>query len=209
MRQCPTCRQRYPDDLAVCLEDGSSLPPVREIATQFTCPRPTIGTDWSGRISYVVLILLLFLGGGFMIAAGTAGFFIFLVKSEERVFIEPTESPSPMSAASPNPIPISGKPDHTHPVPKQISGGVLNNKAITLPKPDYPPAARAVRASGSVSVQVVVNEEGNVILASAVTGHPLLRAAAVKAARAAKFEPRLMSGQPIKVSGSLTYDFPP
>jgi periplasmic protein TonB len=95
------------------------------------------------------------------------------------------------------------------PVPKQISGGVLNGKATSLPKPPYPPAARAVRASGPVSVQVLIDESGNVVSASAVSGHPLLRAAAVQAARSARFSPTQLSGQPVKVSGVITYNFVP
>src|SRR5687767_432039 len=92
-------------------------------------------------------------------------------------------------------------------VPKQISGGVLNGKAISLPKPPYPPAAKAVRAGGSVSVQVLIDENGNVVSASAVSGHPLLRAAAASAARGARFSPTKLSGQPVKVSGVITYNF--
>ena len=92
-------------------------------------------------------------------------------------------------------------------VPKQISGGVLNGKAISLPKPPYPPAAKAVRAAGSVSVQVLIDENGNVVSASPVSGHPLLRAAAASAARGAKFSPTKLSGQPVKVSGVITYNF--
>lgn len=93
--------------------------------------------------------------------------------------------------------------------PKTVSGGVLNGKATSLPKPAYPPAARAVRASGSVSVQVLISESGSVISASAVSGHPLLRSAAVGAARSARFSPTLLSGQPVKVSGVITYNFVP
>lgn len=93
--------------------------------------------------------------------------------------------------------------------PKTISGGVLNGKATSLPKPPYPPAARAVRASGPVSVQVLISETGSVISASAVSGHPLLRPAAVAAARGARFSPTLLSGQPVKVSGVITYNFVP
>jgi len=92
-------------------------------------------------------------------------------------------------------------------IPKQISGGVLNGKAISLPKPAYPAAAKAVRASGSVSVQVLIDENGSVVSASAVSGHPLLRAAAVGAARGARFSPTKLSGQPVKVSGVITYNF--
>lgn len=95
------------------------------------------------------------------------------------------------------------------PVPKTVSGGVLNGKATSLPKPAYPPAARAVRASGSVSVQVLISESGSVISANAVSGHPLLRAAAEGAARGARFSPTLLSGQPVKVSGVITYNFVP
>jgi protein TonB len=95
------------------------------------------------------------------------------------------------------------------PTPKKtiVSGGVLNGKAISKPQPAYPPIARAARASGTVVVQIVVNEEGRVISASAVSGHPLLQSAAVAAARQARFAPTLLSGQPVKVSGVLTYNF--
>ena len=95
------------------------------------------------------------------------------------------------------------------PVPKTVSGGVLNGKATSLPKPAYPPAAKAVRAGGAVSVQVLISETGSVISASAVSGHPLLRAAAESAARGAHFSPTLLSGQPVKVSGVITYNFVP
>jgi len=90
---------------------------------------------------------------------------------------------------------------------KAISGGVLNGKASSLPKPDYPAAAAAVRAGGAVAVQVLVDENGDVIFAKAVSGHPLLRAAAVKAAREAKFSPTMLSGEQVKVSGVVTYNF--
>jgi len=88
-----------------------------------------------------------------------------------------------------------------------ISGGVLNGKATSLPKPPYPPAAKAVKASGTVVVQVLLDEKGSVVTATAVSGHPLLRHAAVAAARGAKFSPTLLSGKPVKVSGVITYNF--
>ena len=100
-------------------------------------------------------------------------------------------------------------PPKPRPVPKTVSGGVLNGKAISLPKPNYPPAAKAVRAGGSVSVQVLIDEQGRVVSASAVSGHPLLQQAAVAAARGARFSPTLLSGQAVKVSGVITYNFVP
>jgi len=88
-----------------------------------------------------------------------------------------------------------------------ISGGVLNGKAISLPKPAYPPIARAAHASGTVVVQVLIDENGNVVSAHAVSGHPLLQGAAVGAARQAKFSPTKLSGQPVKVTGVIQYNF--
>jgi protein TonB len=104
------------------------------------------------------------------------------------------------------PPPPAPKPT---PEPKKtiVSGGVLNGRAISKPQPAYPPIAKAARASGTVTVQIVVDESGRVIQASAVSGHPLLQQAAVAAARQARFSPTLLSGQPVKVSGVITYNF--
>lgn len=88
-----------------------------------------------------------------------------------------------------------------------IVGGVLNGKALVLPKPEYPPIARAAHASGTVVVQVLIDEEGNIVAAHAVSGHPLLQSAAVTAAREAKFSPTTLSGQPVKVTGVIQYNF--
>lgn len=90
---------------------------------------------------------------------------------------------------------------------KRISGGVLNGKASSLPIPAYPAAARAVGASGAVNVQVVIDEQGNIVSATAVSGHPLLRQAAEQAAVEAKFKPTVLSGQSVSITGVLVYNF--
>ncbi len=95
------------------------------------------------------------------------------------------------------------------PMPKTISGGVLNGKAQNLPIPEFPAAAKAVRASGAVNIKVTIDEDGSVSEASAVSGHPLLRQAAVNAARQAKFAPTQLSGYPVKVTGIIVYNFTP
>ncbi|HST53087.1 MAG TPA: energy transducer TonB [Pyrinomonadaceae bacterium] len=88
-----------------------------------------------------------------------------------------------------------------------VSAGVLDGKAISKPEPVYPPIAKASGAQGSVKVQVLVDEDGDVISAQALSGHPLLQQAAVAAALQAKLSPTLLSGQPARVSGTLTYNF--
>ena len=100
-------------------------------------------------------------------------------------------------------------PPEPKPTPPRapISGGVLNGKAVSLPHPPYPAIARQAHASGTVTVQVTIDENGNVISAHAISGHPLLQAVAVAAARGAKFSPTKLSGQPVKVTGVITYNF--
>ncbi|MDX6501265.1 MAG: periplasmic protein TonB [Blastocatellia bacterium] len=88
-----------------------------------------------------------------------------------------------------------------------ISGGVMNGRATHLVQPSYPPIAKAAHASGTVNVQVLIDENGNVVSAHATSGHPLLQTAAVNAARSSKFSPTKLSGQPVKVSGVIVYNF--
>jgi TonB family protein len=88
-----------------------------------------------------------------------------------------------------------------------FGGGILNDKAIELPPPAYPPAAKAVKASGTVVVQIKVNEKGEVTSATALTGHPLLKSSAEQAARRAKFKPELQNGKPREMKGVITYTF--
>ena len=116
---------------------------------------------------------------------------------------KPVEKPEPKADIPKPPPPPPPKPS------KPISKGVVNGSAISLPKPPYPAAARAVRAAGAVNVQVLIDENGSVVSASAVSGHPLLRQAAESAARGAKFKPTLLSGQPVKVNGVIVYNFVP
>ena len=90
---------------------------------------------------------------------------------------------------------------------RAITGGVLNGKALILPKPGYPSSARKAHVSGTVTVQILIDESGNVIRSQLVQGHPLLAAVSLEAARAAKFSPTQLCGQPVKVTGVLEYRF--
>ena len=112
--------------------------------------------------------------------------------------------------STPQKVNIAEEPPPPPPKPTPhapISGGVLNGKAVHLVIPPYPAIARSAHASGAVNVQVLIDENGNVISARAMSGHPLLQAAAVAAARASKFTPTKLSGQPVKVNGVIVYNF--
>jgi protein TonB len=87
------------------------------------------------------------------------------------------------------------------------STGVLNGKAIFLPKPAYTPIAKAAHASGTVTVQVLIDEKGQVVSAKAISGHPLLVVESQKAASQARFSPTILGEKAVKVSGVITYNF--
>ena len=86
-------------------------------------------------------------------------------------------------------------------------GGVLMQGAVTRVEPTYPPLANAARVSGVVIVEVTIDEQGSVISARAISGHPLLKDAAVAAARRWKFSPTILSGAPVKVIGTISFNF--
>jgi TonB family protein len=95
------------------------------------------------------------------------------------------------------------------PAPKMIrrSGDVLQNSAINRVMPVYPEAARSARVSGPVTVEVTVDEEGNVVAAHAISGPDLLKDAAVNAARRWKWMPTRMDRTRVKVVGTITLNF--
>jgi periplasmic protein TonB len=108
------------------------------------------------------------------------------------------DTPPPPPAATPKPE-----------IPKvlKVSQGVLTSKVLNLPRPTYPPLAKQLRLQGSVSIQVLIDENGKVVSAKAVSGHQVLVNAAEAAALQARFSPTLLSGQPVKVSGVIIYNF--
>ena len=92
---------------------------------------------------------------------------------------------------------------------KLIKGGVLNGKAISLPKPYWPVFAKENRMSGRVAIQILIDEQGQVMSAGAVAGHPEFIYASTEAACKARFSPTKLSGIPVKVSGVISYNFRP
>lgn len=110
----------------------------------------------------------------------------------------PTNTPRQTPRPSPSPSLPSGRP---------VNAGVLNNRAVNLPKPAYPPNARQMRATGRVIVQVLVDEAGNVTSAKATSGNPMLRSSAEAAARQSKFQPVRINNQPVPASGVVLYNF--
>lgn len=129
-----------------------------------------------------------------------------VTKSEQPAGSQPSASdarPSPTPSEASRPA-SSGEPARSK---TPVSAGVLNSKAVSLPKPDYPSTARTVGAQGKVVVELTIDETGKVVKARAVSGHPLLQKAAVAAALQARFSPTILSGEPVSVTGTISYSF--
>jgi periplasmic protein TonB len=104
---------------------------------------------------------------------------------------------------TPPPVPVVVKP----PTTQRLPSSVLASKAINLPQPQYPQMAKLTHIQGAVTVQILVDEQGRVVSAQTVSGHPLLLFAAREAALRARFTPTILSGTPVKVQGVITYNF--
>jgi len=122
-------------------------------------------------------------------------------------FGSPDGSPGPSGTSIDVGTPPPAQPPVPHTPPRVISKGPITGLAIFLPKPAYSPIAKQAGAHGAVIVQVLVDETGRVVSAKAMSGHPLLIAAAQQAALRARFSPTRLGDQAVKVSGVITYNF--
>ncbi|HST52694.1 MAG TPA: VWA domain-containing protein [Pyrinomonadaceae bacterium] len=138
---------------------------------------------------------------------------------KESASPEPTPSPTtaqetaaqPQPSTQPSPAPSneqSTSKDADVVRPRDpVLGGVMNGRALSLPPPVYPAAARSAGIWGTVVVEVLIDERGKVAQARALSGHPWLQQSAVSAARLARFTPAVLNGQPVSIKGTINYDF--
>jgi TonB family protein len=119
----------------------------------------------------------------------------------------PTQIEEPAPAPPPNRPQNSPPPLNQTQSIQQVVDDILEGNAITRVEPIYPPTARALKAFGTVRVQIIISETGRVIEAKAISGHQALRTAAVEAAYKWVFKPTTLDGAPIKVQGVLTFNF--
>jgi len=88
-----------------------------------------------------------------------------------------------------------------------VENGALSGRVISLPRPVYPDEARRAKVTGLVRVLATVDEKGDVVEAEAISGSPVLQAAAVDAAKQARFEPVMNDGHPVKTKTVIAYNF--
>jgi TonB family protein len=117
---------------------------------------------------------------------------------------DPLPPPPARPTPSPKPEPI---PSPTPAQPTKVSEGVMMGSAINKVYPVYPAPARQLRLSDVVQVQITISEEGRVIDAVVLKGHPFFREAALQAVRKWTFNPTKLSRVPIRVHGIITFNF--
>jgi protein TonB len=89
----------------------------------------------------------------------------------------------------------------------RVGSSLKAPRQIYSAQPDYPPLAREAHIWGTVVVNAVIDEQGNVVQAHALNGHPLLIPAALKAVLQWKYEPTLLNGVPVAVEMEVTVHF--
>ena len=130
------------------------------------------------------------------------------VKPETPTPEKPKGENPPTQSSGPPAMPgFPSKPKAAADDDSLSDAGILNSRAIDLPTPVYPAAARKDHISGQVQVKVVLDETGKVVSAEATFGPEQLQAAAVEAAKRARFKPTIVGGVPQKVFGIVLYDF--
>lgn len=110
---------------------------------------------------------------------------------------EGEDVPPPAARATPKPTPQK---------PLALST-IIASKIVSKPVPPYPQLAVVTRTQGTVTVEILVDEQGRVVSATATAGPAMLREAARQAALQARFTPTQLNGAPVKVSGVISYNF--
>jgi TonB family protein len=118
-----------------------------------------------------------------------------------------SSSPAAVPSPPPPPPPSKGVPPQIASMDLKVSRSVLQGGATRKVQPAYPAIAKAARAQGSVQVEVTISESGEVMNAQAISGHPMLREAALQAAKQWRFKPTELSGVPVKTQGVITFNF--
>ena len=113
------------------------------------------------------------------------------------------EELKPVAEAAKTLVPNTGLPASGSP----LDVGSLVAYATAKPSPVYPQAARNLRTTGVVKVEVTVSEKGDVAEVQKTSGPPMLQSAAKDAIRKWKFKPFVRDGQPVKATGFVSFNF--
>ncbi len=121
-------------------------------------------------------------------------------------FGAPIQNEAPPPPPTPTPVP---KPAATPPQDQvvRLTSVLTQGRVLKRIQPPYPAIARQAKVQGSVQVQIDISETGDVSDVTLLSGHPLLRDAALQAARHWLFRPTELNGRPVRAIGVITFNF--
>ena len=88
-----------------------------------------------------------------------------------------------------------------------VGGDVMAAKLLQKTPPEYPPLARQARIQGSVRLDVLIGNEGEVKNVVLISGHPILVTSAMEAVRQWVYQPTLLNGQAVEVQTQVDVNF--
>ena len=110
----------------------------------------------------------------------------------------------PTAPAAPPPP----KKDEAKPIQRiKVGGNVALAKVIKRVVPTYPPIARQARIQDHVILHAIISREGTIQDLRVVSGHPLLREAALAAVRQWVYSPTLLNTEPVEVETEIDVNF--
>jgi protein TonB len=128
-----------------------------------------------------------------------------LICAQERQ--QPTGANSLENSTPKGPDDTEAQPQPKPPLRVRVSQGVSQAMILKKVQPVYPEEARRNRIEGSVVMQAIIDENGNVIELKLVSGDPQLASAALDAVRKWKYRPYLLNSKPVQLETLVTVNF--
>jgi periplasmic protein TonB len=91
--------------------------------------------------------------------------------------------------------------------PIRISSGMKEPRLLVAPPVEYSPVARMARVQGTVTLEAIIDEHGNVTEVRAISGPAMLYPSAIKAVAGRKYEPTYLDGEPVAIRLDVTVNF--
>ena len=99
---------------------------------------------------------------------------------------------------------VAVKPPET---PVRVGGDVQSAKLIKQIVPVYPRTAIQTRIAGTVRLLGIIAKDGTIQRLQVLSGHPLLRQAALAAVSQWIYRPTILNGQPVEVEAPIDVIF--
>jgi protein TonB len=93
------------------------------------------------------------------------------------------------------------------PAAVRVSMGVSEGLLLERMHPSYPEIARRLHLAGTVALAATISKTGRIEDLRVLSGHPMLREAAIEAVKNWRYRPYLLNGQPVEVETTIEIHF--